>query len=204
MTLQYVLYVSLAPVAILVTGGVLLYAWRHRVTEQMSTLVWLMSAILCWLIFNTFELIAHTESSTLFWAKTSYVFITITPVAWLAFALQYTGHPRWLSTIRLWILSIIPVITMLLAVTNDYHHLLWTDYTFMPVNQMLAIHVDHGPWFWVYVVYGYALIFIGAAIISQQYFKPFHLYRQWQLVINYCHRQYTPYTSMLSHLVWWW
>jgi len=185
MLFQYTFYISLAPAAILLTGGVLLYARRHRVAEQISALVWLMSAVLGWLIFNTFELIAATESATLFWAETSYIFITITPVAWLAFALQYTGRSRWLSLTRLSLMSIIPVITMLLAVTNDYHHLLWANYSFVPVNQMLAMHVVHGPWFWVYVVYGYAMVFIGAAIISQQYFKPFQIYRQqsvWLLV----------------------
>ena len=185
MTFQYILYVSLAPVAILVTGGVLLYAWRHRITERISTLVWLMTVILGWLIFNTFELISPTESGTLFWAETSYIFIAITPVAWLAFALQYTGRTRWLSPIRLWMLSIIPVLTTALAVTNKYHHLLWADYTFVRVNQLLAMHVVHGPWFWVYAVFGYVMVFLGAAIISQQYFKPFEIYRQqsvWLLV----------------------
>ena len=177
MTLQYFLYVALAPVSIVVTGVALLYAMRHRISIQVTTLIWLMTSILGWLICNTLELIAQTEMWTMLWAKTSYIFIAITPVAWLAFALQYTRHPRWLSSVRLWILSIIPTLTMILAITNDFHHLLWTEISYVSLSNMLALHVEHGLWFWIFAVYSYILIFIGAGIISQQYVKPFAIYR---------------------------
>ena len=185
MTLQYILFVSLAPVSILVTGGILLYAIRRRYTGQTTSLIWLSTAILGWLILNTFELISSSAVWTAFWAKATYICISITPVAWVAFAVRYTGRPRWLSRFVFWLLGIIPAITMFIAVTNDYHHLLWTDYTFVPINDMLAMNVEHGPWFWVFAVYSYGMIFAGAVIISQHYFKPFEIYRhqsRWLLV----------------------
>jgi signal transduction histidine kinase len=185
MIVQYTLFVNLAPVSILVTGAILLYANRHRYTGQTISLVWLSASILGWLISNTFELIASTAVWTLFWAKVTYIFIAATPVAWLAFAARYTGQPRWPSRTYQWILSIIPAITIFLAITNDYHHLVWTNYTFTPVHNMLAMNVEHGSWFWVFAIYTYALVFTGAVIIGQHYLKPIEIYRQqsaWLLI----------------------
>jgi len=157
--------------------GIIFYAWHYRKRWETSSLIWLLVTVAGWLTFNTAELVATSESQTLFWAKICYPFIAMTPLAWLLFALRYTGQEAARKPRRLLLYAVIPAITALLALTNEVHRWLWWSYTFTSVGRLLAVHVSYGPWFWVHLTYSYLLIFIGAGLIIRQYFKSFHLYR---------------------------
>jgi PAS domain S-box-containing protein len=184
--LQYSAYFILAPLAAIISAGALFYAWRYHSSRDMPVLAWMMFAILGWLTCNIIELAASTEMTTLFWAKMGYVFINATTLTWLRFALHYTDQNKWLRASRFAWLCVIPVITITLVFTNELHHLIWRAYTFIPVYNVLAIQIQrYGPWFWVNVVFGYSLVFLGASLIIRQSFKSFNLYRQqsvWLLI----------------------
>lgn len=77
--LQYTAYLVLAPLAAIISVGVLLHALRYRASRNMPALSWLMFAVLGWLTCNIFELVMPTEAATLFWAKLSYLFVVSTP-----------------------------------------------------------------------------------------------------------------------------
>ncbi len=174
---QYTFYVIIAPLAAAVSIGATIYIWRYRAAPGALALMGTMVAVSAWLILNTLELADPTEAGTVFWAKVTYPFFTIAPVLWLAFALQYTGR-RWLTPIRFALLCVIPFTISALALTNDWHHLIWRSYTFVSVNGLLAMNVVYGPWFWVHITYGYTLVIVGAAIIGGEYFRSFKFYRR--------------------------
>jgi len=177
--LQYTAYIILAPLATFISVGVLFYAWRYRASQQMPALIWLTFSVLGWLTCNIFDLVTTTEAGTVFWAKMGYVFIMSTTLIWLRFALRYTDRHKWLKATRFAWLCIVPLLTILIVFTNEAHHLMWVSYTFVPVGNMLAIHtLRYGVWFWVNVLHQYLLVFIGAALIIQQSFKSYNLYRQ--------------------------
>lgn len=183
--LQYILFVALAPTGALISLAIAGYAFRHRYVPGAPALGLYMLAVSGFLIGNTLELMWPTEAGTLFWAKLDYLFIVTIPLAWLAFAFQYTGKTSWLAPRNFWPLMVIPVVTFILAQTNPRHHLLWSTYTFQPVGNMLTLHVAHGPWFWINMFYSYLLLFAGAAlIIGVRAFSP-SSYRQqsaWAIV----------------------
>ncbi|CAG0936546.1 Sensor protein FixL [Thermoflexales bacterium] len=183
---QYTLFVILAPLTAIACVGVVTYARLSYPSRETSALAWLTLSIVGWLVANTLELATNTEAATLLWAKITYLFIATVAVAWLAFALQYSAHSRWLTPGRFWPFFVIPAITIVLTWTNDSHHLLWTAYRFIPVNNLLAINITtYGPWFWVHILYSYALILLGAGLIIQQNSRSFRLYRQqsgWMIV----------------------
>ena len=54
-----------------------------------------------------------------------FIGVATTPVAWLAFALEYTRRKAWLNTRRLILLCIIPAITLTLILTSNFHQLFW-------------------------------------------------------------------------------
>jgi PAS domain S-box-containing protein len=177
-SIQYTLYVVVAPLAAAVSVGVTIYIWRHRAAPGALALMGTMVAVSAWLILNTLELADPSEAGTVFWAKVTYPFFTIAPVLWLAFALQYTGRQRWLTPIRFAVLCVIPLIISSLVLTNDWHHLIWRSYTFVSVGGLLAMNVTYGPMFWAHIIYGYTLVVVGAAIIGGEYFRSFRLYRR--------------------------
>jgi PAS domain S-box-containing protein len=176
--MQYSIFMMLAPLAAVVSIGVILYAWRFRAGTAMPALMVLLVAVSGWMTFNTLELGAQSSSVTVLWSKVSYPFIVLTPVAWLAFALQYTSRDAWLAPQRFWGACLVPLITLVLLATNRYHALIWEEVTFVQVGHLLAMHVEHGLWFWVHTIYSYALVLVGALFIGQDTLRSFQLYRK--------------------------
>jgi hypothetical protein len=56
-----------------------------------------------------------------------YIGIATLPVAWLAFALQYTGREAHMTVRSATLLSALPLVTLLLAWTNEAHGLIWSS-----------------------------------------------------------------------------
>jgi PAS domain S-box-containing protein len=177
--MQYTLFVILAPLAAITSIVAVVYIGRHRAAPGALALMWAMIAITIWLILNTLELTDPTEQGTLFWAKLEYPFFTLAPVAWLVFAIQYTGRGKWLTPGRIALLCLVPLIVSSFALTNDWHHLVWKSYTFTPINNWLAMRiVSYGPWFWVFGAYSYSAVLAGASLIVREHFQSWKLYRQ--------------------------
>ena len=180
--MQYTLFMILAPLAAITSIVVAAYSWRSRTAPGALALMWAMIAVTGWLVLNTFELADPTEQGTVFWARLEYPFFTLAPVAWLAFAIQYTGRGKWLTPGRIVLLCLVPLMVSSLALTNDWHHLIWKSYTFTPINNWLAMSVvAYGPWFWVHIVYSYSAVLVGAFLIVREYFQSWKLYRRQSL-----------------------
>lgn len=182
---QYYLFVALAPPIALISVLVGAYVWRFHAAPAAKALLLQIATVTSWLVLNTLELVDPTEVGTVLWAKLIYIFVSLGPVLWLAFALQFTSRQRLLTPALVALLCVIPLVTTSLALTNELHGLIWQSYSFEPIGGMLAMRVTHGPWFGVHIAYSYLLIIIGAFLVGHQYFRSFRLYRQqsaWILV----------------------
>ena len=173
---QYILFLVLSPVITIVSLSVTFIFARRYPSRLTRSLSYLVLAIAGWLIFNSLELASASPEASVFWAKVSYAFITLTPVFWLAFALQYTNNIRWLQPKRFFIFFVAPGIVTLAAYTNELHHLLWREYIFTPVGNLLAFSVEHGPFFWLHIVHSYILVFVAAFLIIRQALRTFAVY----------------------------
>jgi signal transduction histidine kinase len=179
--LQYRIFLLLAPLSALAALGTLAYAYRRRSSapRQISALAWLVAALVGWLALNCLELLASSSEATLRWAQITYLFVSGSIVAWIAFALEYAGQERWLTPTHFAGLCAIPAVTVLLALTNSWHNLIWTAYDFMPIDGLLTMRVlGYGKWFMVHTTYAYFAVLGGAFLISRQYFRSFRFYRQ--------------------------
>lgn len=165
---QYVLFVILSPSAITVACSVSVYCWRHRNGATARTLAITMGAVLAYLFFNTLELVSPTPEGTLFFAQVCYLFIGMFTVNWLAFALIFTDRQKLLSSRFFRLLWIIPILTIILVFTNSFHHLIWKEYTFLPVGHgfLYMKVITYGSWFWVFWLQSYVLILTGAVMIA--------------------------------------
>jgi diguanylate cyclase (GGDEF)-like protein len=129
------------------------------------------------LITNTFELVTLEEGQTIFWAKTTYIFLSSGVVTWLIFALRYAGVER-VKRHHYFILSIVPIISVLVVFTNEFHSLVWQKIDFQQGNLYLAMRVEYGPWFWIFSAYSYILILLGAYFIAAKYIQSFKVFRR--------------------------
>ncbi len=170
-------------VAAAMSAALLFYSWRRRGTTGAETLALLMAGVCIWAGGYALELSGADLSTKIFWAKVEYIGIASMPVAWLAFALQYTGRERRLTGRNLALLSALPLVTLLLAWTNEAHELIWSSTRLGQDGPFPALEVDHGAWFWVHLSYSYLLLLVGTILLIAMLIRSPHLYRKQNLAL---------------------
>lgn len=118
-----------------------------------------------------FEILCTSIEGVKFWIKVEYLGVSFLSVVWLIFALNFTGFKEKFKNSILMLLYIMPVITLILNYTNDFHHLFYKN-LYMNYNGIFPIvEVIEGPWYWVNIAYTYALMFMGLTILIIAYSK---------------------------------
>jgi len=162
---QYNPYVLSLIIPTTVTAVLACIGWRRRLTPGAKPFTLLMLTVATWSLEYALELGSTDLAGKIFWSRLQYVSIAILPVAWLAFALQYTHRPRWLTLSRLSILSIVPSLTMLLVWTNDFHGLFMNNVGLDTSGSFPVFTRTFGLAFWFHTAYSYLLLFIGSYIL---------------------------------------
>jgi len=103
-----------------------------------------------WCLGTAMEISAAGLESKLFWSKVGFPAYTFGPLGWTVMVLQITDLRRWTSPKRILLLCIIPVISVILVWTNDFHGLIWQH---ISVGKLNSLTVKHGLWFWVHAAY---------------------------------------------------
>ena len=148
------------------------------------TLSLLMLAVAEWAFINIFELTAVGIPAKVFWSKVSYIGITSAPPLLLMFISEFVNHDRWMTRKNLLLLWLIPVVTLLMAITNEWHGLVWFSFTPGPDYEITnAILYGHGTWFWIALSYIYILISISMVMLVLALFRYRHIYRQQVVVL---------------------
>ena len=143
-----------------VTGSVAAVAWRRRHLVGARELAFLMLAVGWWLVASAFEASATDRSVKIAAAVLAYPGIELTPVLYLLFVLGWTRQDVWPTPRRIALLLVVPVATIAVAATNEWHHQLWSSVTLINAWGVTAVY-EHGPWFWVQAAYAYSLVAVG-------------------------------------------
>ncbi len=182
---QYTLFILIAPFAAAGTIALAFYTRRAKQTPGANSLFWCFSAIAGFLIVSTFELLFNIFELKIFFARLDLLFFAILSVTWLAFSLDYTGKNHLLSPRFFWIVLLIPISTAILTLTGDHHKLIWQSVSVIDTANFSQLQMQYGIWFWVHLVYSYALIIIGSSLIAKEYFALHNVYRKqsiWMVV----------------------
>ncbi|MEI6435247.1 MAG: histidine kinase N-terminal 7TM domain-containing protein [Bacteroidota bacterium] len=149
----------------LVSFFIAFLAWQRRLVKGAIELTRLMISAGLWTFFVMFETAALTMQDKIFWSKIAYIGAVSTPVLYLIFVLRFTGKDKFISLKKSLSLFIIPVITMVFAITNDNHHLLWLGFSKIS-NETNIMEYYHGVWFWIgYMSYNYLLLLLATIFL---------------------------------------
>ena len=165
--MSYHFTLSMIPLALgaLVSFALAFYTWQNRKAIGATSFAIMMLMLYEWEICYIFQLAGTDFPTKLFWDKLMFVGVVSTPVAWLAFALEYTRRKTWLTVRRLVLLSIFPVLTITFILTNELHQLFWTKIAITHQGGFFLLDNINGPWFWMHTLYSYTLITIGLVLI---------------------------------------
>jgi len=155
-----------------VAGAVAIAAWRRRHLVGARELALVMLSVGWWLLANALEASALDRSTKIAWSVVAYAGIESAPVLYLLFVLAWTRQDGWLTRARTALLLLVPAISVGMAATNEWHHLLWSSVTLIHAWGVTAVY-GHGPWFWVEAAYAYTLIGVGLlALVAGIYRYP--------------------------------
>jgi PAS domain S-box-containing protein len=155
-------------------------AWRHRSAPGAIYLFFLALAAAEWALAGAFEVAATDLPVKVLWAQIGYVGTMATAPAFLLFTLDYSHQSPRVTLRAVLLVSIVPVLTWLAAVTNGLHGWLWSDIRFDQANN-IAVYT-HGPWFWVSFVYLYALLVWGSVVLLLAVIR-FHRHFRSRLIV---------------------
>jgi diguanylate cyclase (GGDEF)-like protein len=88
------------------------------------------------------------------------------PVCWFWFALAYARRRRDVSVPVMLTLAILPTISLGLALTNAWHHLVWENPHTIARDGYIGWVGGKGPWLIVHVAYSYTLLFAATVILG--------------------------------------
>jgi len=110
--------------------GLAVFSFRHR--DMPGALPFSIACVfgLLWSIGSIFEYTAVGIDIKIFWRKFQVIFQLPSATAITCFLLEYTWPKRWLTRRNLVLLSIVPMLIILLVITNDFHHLFWEGFDF--------------------------------------------------------------------------
>lgn len=167
------LYAVTTAIALVVT----VTSARRRATPRGRYLTFMLLAVTLWAGFGILEVSATTVDLKVFWSGFEYVGAAAVPVLLFLFVTSQELRGRAHSKGTIAALSVIPVATLVVVWTNEYHSLIWTGFSEISATTNL-MQYEHGIWFWIgYVGYTYALLVIGTVLLARQVILMRELYR---------------------------
>ncbi len=131
--------------------------WRSRSGASEKAFVALLGVLIIWLAGYTAELGLHDRSAVMFWVRVQYFGIVAMPVLWAVFVLTYLGRSEWGRLRIVALLFVVPVITLVMVWTSDYHSLHWSAVSLDASGPYLVFDAQYGPWFWIHTIYSYVV-----------------------------------------------
>ncbi|MBZ0308026.1 MAG: PAS domain-containing protein, partial [Anaerolineae bacterium] len=113
----------------------------------------------------------------IFWSNHVMVGVVTTTATWLIFVLEYTGQTQWLRPNRRVLIAIHPVVMILLAWTNEWHHLVREDFSLDTSSTFIATQITFGPAFWVHAFYTYVIYAAALKLVLQTLLRSPREYR---------------------------
>ena len=183
MLTYYYLYIIFLAIGIAFSIYLIARLWKIRKTAGTYSLIGALFCVGFWSLASIFEVGLENYSLKLAATKAEYLGISFLALSIFSFAVLYSGRAKWLTRGRFTLLLIIPVITFFLAVTNDWHHLLWS-FVNMPEGTLVGpVSVGHGPWYFINVAYQYILLLVSTLFFLQIVFKSHKLYRTQAIIM---------------------
>lgn len=175
--LQQNAYILLAIISALLSSVAAVYIWRRRKAAGALSLALLMASISVWSFGYAMELAGNERQIMRFWLRFEYIGIAFLPFWGIRFAFQYVGYNKLLNRWSMFLFSIIPVTTLLLNWTNEWHHLFYSAINLDISGGMRILVLTKGIWYWVHIAYVYASYVLMGLLILQLCWKRGKLYR---------------------------
>jgi signal transduction histidine kinase len=173
-----------------------------------------------WSIAYAFELSSPNYDQMIFWLRFEYLGVAFLPAMWTQFIVKFIGKSHWLSFKRNILLYLIPCITYVAVLTNDYHHLHYSKVSVDNLGPFPLLEIEVGPIYILHTIFFYINLILGLYLLINKFLKADKVYRRQNYVIilgalipwfinilylfgfrPYNHIDLTPYAFLTTSLV---
>jgi len=165
--MHFTLYIIPFVISAVVLAILGTYGWFHRARAAALAFSIAMFCMLFWTIGFIIEIISVELAAKVFWSNVQFIGIAITPVALLIMVIYYLGY----QSVKKWLivmLMIVPVMTIILMITNEFHHL-FRGFPSIDINAgpFPVLVNDYGPWYyWILAPYSFFISIASIVLLS--------------------------------------
>jgi len=176
------------------------YTNRH-VFAGTKTFAWLSLFSAIYAFGHALELTSTTGEGIMFWVVFQYLGMPFSAPATLILVLQYIGLDKHLNRKTLLLYYLIPVLTLLFIVTNDFHHLFYKQVDFVQSHGALLLDMTVGQWYVVHGSYTFGTLFVGANILVWYWIKT--KTKHWKQILTLLNGILLPIITSFLYLLGW-
>lgn len=161
----------------LISFSIGLITWQRRDVRGVKVYAFLAFSQCTFSFGYMMELGSPTLENKIFWDDFQWIGFIFWVVLFPIFTIQFTQYKRFNHKSTWALLSIVPIIFVLLLVTNQSHGLLHNQEYLIPGTPFNALRYDFTPAVWGFSLYGYLILTISFARLLINYFNTAPIYR---------------------------
>jgi len=155
--------------------------WKRQ-QPMARTMLWMMITASFYSMGYTLEIVSESLREVKLSYQLEYAGIPFVSAFWLLLVFQFTGFAaRHRKPVAIGIF-LIPTITFLLHLTNDWHHLIYRAYLPNTEGLVPVFNTIKGPWYGVHAVYNYTILLFGILLFLPMYLRAVPIVRK-QIVV---------------------
>jgi two-component sensor histidine kinase/PAS domain-containing protein len=168
------LYTSLGILLVLVSIGLLFLAldiFRKRYVKLNFCFFFLVLSVFFWCLGAGLEFLSVAVWAKIFWSKISYLGSATAATLWFFVVLSFLKYDKYVNSRYLGLLLVWPFFVIIMAITNEWHGLIWPYIT--PASSIpgdLLIY-GHGPVFWGNYIYSFFMVMLGLVVLIRNLAK---------------------------------
>lgn len=178
MRFQYVPYIWVLLASAAVTLSLAIYALRHKGVRGALPFGVCMFLTALWSGSYALEISGADLPTKLFWTNAQCMSYSFTPVLWLIMVFRFIERDRWVTRRNMLPLLVLPVLTVILAWTNDLHGLMWQNVHLDTQGPFPVVVKTFGPWFWLIAAYAYSLNMVSEFLLGLSLRRKSAIYRE--------------------------
>lgn len=175
--MQLNIYTLILLVPAFISIALAIEAQKQRYAPRGRLFALAMLAIGVWSATYAMELASTTQNMMQFWLKLEYIAIPWVSLLMMLVVLNYSGIETTIKPTQIGYLSIIPLITMALAVTHEHHTFYYKHIELSNHGPIPLLKLEIGPWYYVHVFYSYVLNLYALGVLIRKLIHQRSLFR---------------------------
>ena len=143
------------------------FLWHKYYSSQTKYVVLLLLANAIYSFFYSFEISIRTLQELIWIYRFEYLGIPFLAAFYFMFSLHFSGRSRWLTRRNKLLILAIPVITLLMVCTNEYHHLFYTNERLNEEGPFPSFLFNAGAWYYIHQGYVVLMMLLSLYLLGK-------------------------------------